>query len=404
VAWPAANLVLWQLSRYKQSSLQIIGPEFGLMTHSQHIVFAGGGTAGHLFPGLAVAEELTRSNESLRITFVGTGKPFEEHHVTAAGHDYLPLRCRPFPDRPRDALRFVTDNLWGYYAAKRFLREHEVSLVVGLGGYASASATRAAAALQIPYILLEQNAIPGKATRWLAPQAALVCGAFSGVTEHLRPATRVRVTGTPVRRQFLQLRAAQAAPGESRALRLIVLGGSGGSRTLNETVPLAIYKAKSGLADWQIVHQTGQREVRDTAALYGKLGLVAEVAPFFDNLPQLLSSSDLAVSRAGGTTLAELAVCGVPSILLPYPRAADDHQRHNADLFAAAKAARIFDVREVDGRFDNALARILTELTSNDSLRRRMGHNAARLARPDATRRVAKLIVQLVAERQIAAA
>ena len=209
---------------------------------------------------------------------------------------------------------------------------------MGLGGYVSAAATRAAASRRIPYVLVEQNAIPGKATRWLARRADTVCAAFPQVRSHLRSGTRVRVTGTPLRREFLRLRSTPAlASSESQPPRLIVLGGSGGSRTLNEKAPLAIYKAQSVLAGWEILHQTGGQEPQKTAVLYGKLGITARVAPFFDDLPQLLAASALAVSRSGGTTLAELALCGVPSILLPYPHAADDHQRRNAEVFVAAR-------------------------------------------------------------------
>src|SRR5439155_1435237 len=141
------------------------------MVQNLHIVLAGGGTAGHLFPGLAVAEQLARAEPAARITVAGAGRSFERAHVLAAGLDYLPLRCRPLPRRPTDAIRFVADNLRGYYAAVRFVRDQEVSIVVGLGGYASAAMARAAIARRLPLVLLEQNAMPGRATRWLAPRA-----------------------------------------------------------------------------------------------------------------------------------------------------------------------------------------------------------------------------------------
>ncbi len=348
------------------------------MIDSHHIVFAGGGTAGHLFPGLAVAEALLASGSPLRITVIGGGKPLERAHAEAAGYEYVSLPCRPLPKRPGEALRFLTDNLSAYYTARRFLRAEDVSLVVGLGGYVSAAATRAAASRRVDYLLLEQNVIPGKTTRWLAARASAVCAAFGEVRAHLPTAARVRVTGTPVRGEFLRsdfpiLPIANA----NHPPRLIVLGGSGGSRTLNESVPRAIYKARTALAEWQIVHQTGGSDWQPTATLYGKLGLKARVAPFFHDLPRLLAGSALAVSRAGGSTLAELAICGVPSILLPYPQAADDHQRHNAERFVAAGAARLLDFRQVEGRLDDALARELTVLAGSPDLRRQMSDAGA---------------------------
>jgi UDP-N-acetylglucosamine--N-acetylmuramyl-(pentapeptide) pyrophosphoryl-undecaprenol N-acetylglucosamine transferase len=375
-----------------------------MRTFSDHIVFAGGGTAGHLFPGLAVAEQLLRYAPQLQISFAGTGKPFESRHVREAGFDYCTLPCRPFPRRAREALRFLADNLSGYYSARRLLRAQNVSLVVGLGGYASLPTARAAASLGIPFVLLEQNAVPGRATRWLAPGAALVCSAFDGIRDHLRSGCRVRVTGNPLRRGFVEsqmpTRSLPDRLGGQR--RLLVLGGSGGAQVLNSQVPLALYKAGAGLGGWQIVHQTGQRDA-PTAELYRKLGIQATVVPFIENMPGLLRASHLAISRAGGTTLAELAAAGVPAILLPFPKATNNHQRMNADVFAAAGACKTLDERELTGRLDNHLASALAELTTGHRLRVRMAQAITRLARPDATRHVAKSIAAiLLANRPVA--
>jgi UDP-N-acetylglucosamine--N-acetylmuramyl-(pentapeptide) pyrophosphoryl-undecaprenol N-acetylglucosamine transferase len=370
-----------------------------------HVVFAGGGTAGHLFPGLAVAEYLRRHAPQVRCTFAGTGKPFELGAVKRAGFDYLPLACRPFPRKASEALRFLRDHFAGFRAARRFLSEQRASLVVGLGGYASVPAARAAAALGIDYVLLEQNVVPGRATRWLAPRAALVCAAFDEVRGQLKSGCRLRITGNPLRRGFCE----PAEPGRRPAGRLrgkrtlIVLGGSGGAQTLNEQVPRALYKAGAALHDWQIVHQSGPRDAQRTAELYRKLGLRASVAPFIDELPKLLARCDLAISRAGGTTLAELAACGVPAILLPYPAAADDHQRKNADALAAAGASRTIDQREVEGRLDNHLARVVVELASSPAVRGRMAEAMRAAARPEATRLVSRSIALLLRARALTA-
>jgi UDP-N-acetylglucosamine--N-acetylmuramyl-(pentapeptide) pyrophosphoryl-undecaprenol N-acetylglucosamine transferase len=377
-----------------------------MLNSIDHIVFAGGGTAGHLFPGLAVAHELRRQHPTLEMTFVGTGKAFEAIHVRAAGFDYCPLPCRPFPRHPREALRFVSDNLVGYYAARRLLVERVASLVVGLGGYASVPTARAAARLGVPVVLLEQNAVPGRATRWLAPVADVVCSAFEGIRPWLKAGCRIRVTGNPLRREFVE----QA--GRARSLpdcswgkrRLVVLGGSGGAQTLNEQVPLALYKAGQALADWRIVHQAGERQAATVAALYGRLGVEATVVPFIDDMPRLLHATNLVVSRSGGTTLAELAVTAVPGILLPLPGATSNHQRKNAEVFAAAGAARMIDERQLSDRLDNLLARSLSELADGHAERIRMAQAMTRLARPHSTRRVAQSISALLARRASAVA
>ncbi len=149
-----------------------------IMKNTQHIVFTGGGTAGHLFPGLAVARKLAAGRPGVRITFAGAGKPLERELVDAAGFDYLPLSSRPLPRRAREALSFVVENMAGYFAAGRFLDEEQVAGVVGLGGYASVPLGRAAARRRLPLVLLEQNAVLGRANRWLSRFAGLLCTSF----------------------------------------------------------------------------------------------------------------------------------------------------------------------------------------------------------------------------------
>lgn len=351
-----------------------------------HLVFSGGVTGGHLFPGLAVAEQLVAAVPDVRITFAGSGRSLEWRQVGAAGFDYLAVPSRPLPPRARDALAFLVENLAGYLAAKRFLAEHRVAGVVGLGGYASVPVARAAARRGLPLILLEQNAVPGRATRWLARRAACVCAAVPQTRRNLRCRCPVRVTGTPVRPGFF-------AEGRT-ARRLLVLGGSRGARSLNQSVPRALYKIRRQTAGWQIVHQTGEADWESTRTLYRKLDLPARVVPFVSDMPSVLGASSLAVSRCGGATLAELAAAGVPAVLIPYPFAADDHQRSNADVFAAAGGAVTLDARELCGRLDDHLAGQLRGLMSDADRRARMSAAMRRMARPRAAAEVADLILQ----------
>ena len=178
--------------------------------------------------------------------------------------------------------------------------------------------------------------------------------------------------------------------------RLLILGGSGGAVSLNENVPRALYKLGSKLDGWHIVHQAGQANVEATQQLYNKLGLTATVHGFIDDMPAVLAETDLAVCRAGGTTLAELAAAGVPAVLLPYPHAADDHQRHNAQVFATAGAAKIVDTRQSGDRLDGRLAAVLTELMGRGFDRVTMAAAMRALARPEATADVTALILDLV--------
>ncbi len=362
-----------------------------MTNHPLHIVFAGGGTGGHLFPGLAVARQIADRIPSARITFVGSGKQFEWRQVSAAGFEYLALPCRPLPRQACRVVRFMIENLAAYLAAGRFLDEESVAAVVGLGGYVSVPTARAAARRRLPLVLLEQNVMPGRATRWLARSAACVCTAFEQTRSRLASRCVVQTTGNPIRAGF-----GRNGPAETTTQRrLLILGGTNGAQSLNQEVPRAVYKVRSRLAGWQIVHQSGQADVQSTQKLYDQFGLEASVVPFVTNMPGMLSATGLCVCRAGGTTLAELAAAALPAVLLPYPHATDDHQRANADLFSAAGGAVTLDSREMGGQLDNHLSDLLDSLLGDSLRRARMSAAMGRLARPNAARDVADIVIDL---------
>ena len=386
------------------------------VNHPTHVVFSGGGTAGHLFPGLAVAERLVAEWPHGRITFAGGGKALQRRLVAAAGFDYLQIRCRPFPRRLRDALPFFTENMAGHRAAVRFLRWHRVAVVVGLGGYASVPMARAAIHCDVPLVLLEQNVVPGRATRWLAPSAAMVCAAFEQTVAYLNGRCRVRVTGNPIRKGFLSRSVAAMhgphhdhapimgrtpgagdswSPAEAPGRQLLVLGGSSGARTLNQHVPRTLHRIRSKLAGWKIVHLSGEADHQATQQLYQAARLQATVVPFMVDMPRLLGDSHLAVCRAGGTTLAELAAAGVPAVLLPYPHATDDHQRKNAEVFNATGGALVLDEQELGNHLEPQLAATLGKLIANSAKRAAMSQAIRRHAQLDATWDVATMIRHL---------
>lgn len=363
-----------------------------------HIVLAGGGTGGHLFPGLAVAEQLRAILPDVRITMATGNKPFEQAHVAAAGFAHLRLPSHPLTG-PAGTWRFVKENISGYRRARRFARLTKVSLVVGLGGYASLPMAWAATSSGIPLVLLEQNAFPGRVTRWFAPRAALICAAFAEARPHLKASGPVRVTGNPIRGGFLSAMKESERP-TSPVRQLLILGGSGGSRTLNEQVPRALYKSRRNLIGWRIVHQTGPRDCDATKALYRKLDVEAIVVPFIERMPSVLRRTDLAICRSGGTTLAELAAAGMPALLLPWPKAANDHQRKNADVFVATGAAALLNSRDVKGRLDTAIAEQLAPLVRDSSRRENMAAAMRGLARPDAAWHIASMISQILSAKR----
>ncbi len=359
-----------------------------------HIVFAGGGTGGRLFPGLAVAEQFAAAIPSARITFCGPGKPFERRQVTCSGFEYLALPACPLPHGPREAMTFLVENLAGYLAARRLLRQERVAAVVALGGYAGLPVARAAVRQQVPLVLLEQNAIPSRLSRWLARRASLVCAAFETAVEPLSGHCPVRVTGNPVRSGFHRR---PSAP--SRPLQLVILGDSGGGRPLNTGIPAVLGKLRDQLQGWRVLHQSGEAGLAETWNLYAELGLDAAVVPFLSNMPGVLAATDLVVCRAGGTALAELAVAGVPALVLPHPNARDDHQRANAEVFAAGGGCVTIDERTVSVPLDEAVAAALRPLLADGCLRQQMSAAIQRLARPNAAADVAELLWSLVSSR-----
>lgn len=337
------------------------------------------------------------------------------------------------PRRPWHAGRFLADNLAGYCQARSFLRREGVGLVVGLGGFASAAMARAAIDRRVPLVLLEQNAVPGRATRWLAPSADAVCLAFERSLDHFKPGCKLHVTGNPLRAGFVRNRKAsptnpkhqqgttsptspairgttspaslalragvvsERGASETSAPQLLVLGGSGGARALNESVPLALGRLGERLRGWSIVHQTGPADWDATRRLYQRLGVPATVVRFVSDMPGLLQRTAVAVCRAGGTTLAELAATGVPAILVPYPHAADDHQRRNAEAYGEAGGCLVLDQREGTGCLDARLAEALRPLLADAALRRSMSRAMRRAARPRAADEVVAIIRRLVA-------
>jgi UDP-N-acetylglucosamine--N-acetylmuramyl-(pentapeptide) pyrophosphoryl-undecaprenol N-acetylglucosamine transferase len=360
---------------------------------SIHVVFAGGGSAGRLYPGLAVAAHLKKQLPDAAITFVGGGKPIERHPVQAAGFNYVTIPSQPVPRNPYLAMRFVTDNVAGYWAARWYLKEHHASLVVGLGGYASAATVRAATSRKIPTVLLEQNAIPRHVTRWLAQSADMVCAGFDDVRAHLPPNTPLAITGNPARpafeRMYQQQQADRAADGDGvppapRERRLVVIGGADGARTINEFMPRALRRLHDPLQGWQVVHQTGEGQLQQTVDRYRTAGVEALTVSFIDEMAPVMFASDLVVCRAGGTTLSELALAGAPAVLVPYPRDVEAYQLANAEVVAAAGAATVIDESSLDRRLDQALADQLAPLLVDDSRRALMAENMRMQARPDA--------------------
>lgn len=380
------------------------------MPRSLHIVFVSGGQPANLNSGLAVAAHVVKQLPDAKVTFLGTGKLLR-HVVKAAGYRYVSVPSQPAPTNTLHAVRFVTDNVAGYWASRWFLREQRVSLVVGLGGFASAAAVRAAVARGIPTVILEQNAVPSAATRWLAPSATTVCAGFDQVRSHLPSHLPLVVTGNPAQPAFERQYRQQPhnamshaslsgprlwSPSTSSVRRLLIIGGAGGARSLNESMPSTLRQLGTAIAGWEIVHQSGEGQLQETVCRYRAAHVDALVVAYIDELASVMFDSDLVLCRASGPTLAEVALAGIPAVLIPYPQAEDACQLANAEVFASAGAAALIDETNLSTTLDETLVDVLRPLVADDARREAMARAMRRLARPDAAIQISDAICDIL--------
>ncbi len=354
---------------------------------------AGGGTGGHLFPALAVAEELRRRHSDATIVFVGGRRGLEQRLVPLAGFELrtLPLTGIKGASLPAKAVAAAAAGL-GVLRCAAWMGRRRPRLVVGVGGYASGPAVLAARLLRLPTMVMEQNHFPGATNRFLAPRVDAVCVPSEEARRRL--GNIGIVTGNPVRREF----AAIGPPPGGPDLRLLVFGGSRGARSINRALTAALPALRSLKPPPSIVHQTGAEDEAWVAEAHrGYVPGRSEVRAFLDDMPARLAAADLVVCRAGATTLAELAAAGRPAILVPYPHAADDHQRLNAEAVERAGAAVVLLDRELEGE---RFAFLVVRLALDPERRRRMAEAARSLAKPHAASRIADVADRLLEGRE----
>ena len=353
------------------------------------VVIAGGGTGGHLYPGIAVAREILVRRPDARISFAGTAHGIEARVVPREGFALDLIRSRgikgkSIADRARGAwlVPLGIVDAWTLVSARR------PHLVIGVGGYSSGPVVLVAAMRGIATMLLEQNAVPGLTNRLLAPFVRAAAVTFDSTQAFF--GSKAFVSGNPVRPEFVGAvgPGGEAGIDEDRApgTRLLVFGGSQGAHAINVAMVEAAAELAAGGPALRLTHQTGERDVEMVRTAYRQAGLAADVEPFLYDMGRQLRQADVVVCRAGATTLAEITAAGKAAILIPLPTATDDHQRRNAEALATAGAAEMLLQSEVTG---HTLAQRILALTSDRDRRARIATAARALARPDA----AKLIV-----------
>ncbi len=375
------------------------------------VIFAGGGTGGHLFPGIAVARELLAREPDARLVFVGSQKPIERDIVGSAGFEHIALPSVSPSFVPTRIGSSLSSNWRAYRQARAIIACERPSVIVGLGGFASVPPMLAAWRAGVPIVLLEQNVVPGKATRFLSRLAEVICLPWAQAAGGLPRGVKVVVTGNPIRAEIARLAEtirdsgqleASARPDSgdaslaSRAIveqpTLLILGGSQGASSLNTLVLDVIAGRRAVLAGWRIVHQSGAADLEAIRQRYSALSLDAEVLPFIADMAVAYRRATLVISRAGATTLAELACAGLPAILVPLATSAHDHQRLNARLFADHSAALVV---EPSASLADSLRSSLDQLLSDRPLRDCFRQNILALARPQAASAVLEILHDL---------
>lgn len=371
------------------------------------VLFAGGGTGGHLYPAIALADALRAERGEAAVHFVGAQRGVEARVLPERGlpHTLLPL-LPIFRSRPWRNWRLVPSLARSLAALRRLFRQFHPAVVVGTGGYASGPACFYAVTRGVPLAIQEQNSWPGLTTRLLARRARQIHLGFPEAARHLRPGryTRVFDLGNPIRPPdpTLDRAACRAqfglAPG---ATVLLVVGGSQGARAVNEVLLNALRLAKEGRTSWpaglQILWATGPAHADSITARLATLGLDDRVRAlgYIDDMPRALAAADAAVSRAGAMATAELLAWGIPMLLIPLPTAAANHQLHNARALEVAGAAVCI---EEAGLSADTLWSAITDLVCDDARREAMAARARERARPDAARDIARELIALAEE------
>ncbi len=369
------------------------------------LVIAGGGTGGHLFPGIAVAEEFLARDPGNEVLFVGTERGIEARAVPAAGYRLELISAAGIRGKHGlTQLAGIAKMIYGYAQSRKVLKAFRPDLVLGVGGYASLPMVLAAGGMRIPRFIHEQNAIPGQTNRLLARFADQV---FITLEESARyfPKDSTLLTGNPLRRQILDMVGKSNPPlipplqkggseqSEQGGFHLFIFGGSQGAHAINMAMVEALPLLKESRDKLVITHQTGEKDCEEVAGAYRAAGIDARVTPFISDMASEYSKADLIICRAGATTIAEVTACGKACLFIPFPHAVDDHQRRNAEALLKKDACFMLLEQELTGK---RLAETITELAADSGKVIRTAELAFGMARLDA----ARIIVDQMLERQ----
>jgi UDP-N-acetylglucosamine--N-acetylmuramyl-(pentapeptide) pyrophosphoryl-undecaprenol N-acetylglucosamine transferase len=345
------------------------------------VVIAGGGTGGHLYPGIAVARELLRRLPETLVSFAGTARGIEARVIPKEGLALDLIRSAGLKGKSQlSMLRGLALLPMSAVDAWQIVTRRAPHLVIGVGGYSSGPVVLVAALRGVPTLLLEQNAVPGLTNRLLARVVDAAAVTFDATVSYF--GRRAFVTGNPVRPEFFDTSPPDPAGGRPR---ILIFGGSQGAHAINMAMVEAAARLATHPGRLAITHQTGERDLERVREAYRAAGLEARVEPYLFAMDREMKGADLVICRAGATTIAELTAAGRPALLVPLPTATDDHQRKNAVILSSAGAADIIEQRMLTGA---ALAERILALAGDRARLATMAAAARRLARPDAARAI----------------
>ncbi|MFQ5672082.1 MAG: undecaprenyldiphospho-muramoylpentapeptide beta-N-acetylglucosaminyltransferase [Nitrospinales bacterium] len=358
------------------------------------IVIAGGGTGGHLYPGIALAKALMKHSKDIEITFVGTEQGIESEVLPREGFNLKTIHSGGLIGK-RGLARWIS---WfklpvGISQSLCFLIRHKPDLVVGVGGYASGPLVLSAWTLRIPILIHEQNAVPGITNRWLGKVADKIAISFKQ-SRLFFPRHKVEETGNMIREEFCAPGSATDA-GKQEKFNVLIFGGSQGAHSINMAVKDALDILAPLKDSLFFIHQTGQQDADKMEQYYTAKGFSADVRPFFHDMADQYRKASLIICRAGATTLAEVTASGKVSILIPFPYAAHQHQEKNARILEAENAAELILDHQLTGE---NLAQAIRQGMENPERLKKMEQNSFRLGNRNATEKVKQLCLQLLEE------
>lgn len=355
-------------------------------------LISGGGTGGHIFPAVSIANALKELDPQAEILFVGALGRMEMERVPQAGYNIVGLPVRGFNRaQPWKNVSVLMDLFKSLKQVKRIIRDFRPDVGVGVGGYASGAAMWQASKMGIPILLQEQNGFAGVTNKILKDKAAKICVAYEGM-ERFFPADKIILTGNPVRQNLLN--------GERRKVKgernLLIIGGSLGARTINEAILAGLPELqKAGI---HVVWQTGKyyyENIKSSISnLQSPIENWLEVQPFLSDMPDRYANADLVISRAGASSISELCLLGKPAILVPSPNVAEDHQTHNSMALVRKDAA----VLVKDSEAADKLVSTALELIKDDEKLASLHTNILTLAQTDSARRIAEEVIKLAHE------